>query len=272
MDTWTLQAPARPAPVVLPAADDAPLLVARRVTFAAGAHIAMHQHVRGQFLFSASGTMFVRSPRQAWLVPPSRALWLPAGTPHAIDAHGELQMRTLYLNAASAAHLPRQSVVLDVTPLLRELILRMTAPQAGDDEGGDDVRRDLAARLAVAEIARLPRCALELPMPAAADLLALCESFLACPSRTHEPAHALGGARTLHRRFTAETGLSFVQWRKQACLLHAVRLLSAGRPVTEVAFDLGYESPSAFTTMFGRAFGTTPRAFLPGRGADGGRP
>ncbi|WP_406625290.1 AraC family transcriptional regulator [Acidovorax sp. SDU_ACID1] len=259
MDTLTLQAgPGVRSPVVLPAAAEAPMLVARRVSFPAGAHLPEHQHVRGQFLFAAAGTMFVRTPGYAWLVPPSRALWLPAGTEHSIDAHGELHMRTLYLNAASAARLPPSSVVLEVTALLRELIMRMTSPEIN----GDDQAVALIGQLAVAEIARLPRCALELPMPASLDLLQLCERVLDDPVHGGEGFLPPGSARTLYRRFRAETGLSFVQWRRQACLLHAVRLLSGGMSVTRVALDSGYESLSAFSTMFRRTLGVTPRTFL----------
>ncbi|MBB5215284.1 AraC family transcriptional regulator [Parapusillimonas granuli] len=259
MDTLILQAgPHAISPVVLPDADAGPMLVARRRSFPAGARIDAHQHVRGQFLFAAAGTMLVRTPGHAWLVPPSRALWIPAGTEHAIDAYGGLDMRTLYLNAASAETLPRGCVVLEVTALLRELIMRMTSPESLD--GTEAIA--LIGRLAVLEIGRLQSCALQLPMPASPDLLGLCERVLKNPARVDgEPVSA--SSRSLYRRFRAETGLSYVQWRKQACLLHAVRLLGAGQPVTQVALDLGYESPSAFSTMFRRSLGVTPRAFSP---------
>lgn len=260
MDTLTLQAgPTATTPVALPAAADAPMLVARRKSFPAGTHIPPHRHIRSQFLFAVAGTMFVRTPGHAWMVPPSRALWIPAEIEHAIDACGELDMRTLYLNAASAAMLPQSCAVLEVTGLLRELILRMTASPA---DMGDRQTLELTGRLAVLEISRLPGCALELPMPVSPDLLAMCETILKHPSRTGDAARPSGSARTLYRRFRAETGLSLVQWRKQACLLHAVRMMTEGLPVTHVALELGYESPSAFSTMFRRMLGVAPRAFL----------
>lgn len=260
MDTLTLQAgPTAVTPVVLPSAADAPLLVARQISFPAGHHIQPHRHIRGQFLFAAAGTMFVRTPGHAWMVPPSRALWIPADVEHAIDAHGELHMRTLYLNAASAALLPQGCVVLEVTALLRELIIRMTSPA---DDAADPQAIELMARLAISEMSRLPGCALELPLPVSADLLEMCEAILKDPSARDEEPPASASARTLYRRFLTETGLSFVQWQKQACLLHAVRMLGAGLPVTHVALELGYESPSAFSAMFRRKLGVTPRTFL----------
>ncbi|MFA7669615.1 MAG: helix-turn-helix transcriptional regulator [Burkholderiaceae bacterium] len=260
MDNFVLQTDSNSSsPVDLPTASDGPLLVARRKFFSGGTHIAPHRHIRGQFLFAATGTMSVRTPGHAWLVPPSRALWIPADTEHAIDTYGDLHMRTLYLNAASAEKLPQNCVVLEITALLRELILRMTSPEMADD----NEMLILVAQLAVLEISKLPSCTLELPLPTDPELLQLCERFLRNPAHGAGPEQLAGSPRSLYRRFLAETGLSFVQWRKQACLLHAVRLLSAGHPVTEVALELGYESPSAFSAMFRRSLGATPRTFLP---------
>jgi len=251
-------------PVVLPTADEGPLIVARRVSFPAGTVLPAHQHVRGQFLFAVSGTMFVRSLRQAWLVPPSRALWIPAGAEHAIDMHGQVQMRTLYLNETCAGPLPPECAVFEVTALLRELIVRMTSTIALQDD-----RAALPlAQLAAIEISRLSRCRLELPMPDSDDLLRICERILLDPAEGHLGASSLGSARTRYRRFRSETGISFVQWRRQAGLLLAVRRLAAGEAVTPVALDLGYESPSAFSTMFKRTLGASPRDFLPRRRID----
>lgn len=248
------------AAVPMPPGDEHPILVARSVSYSAGARIASHRHVRGQFLFAAAGTMSVRTSRHAWLVPPSRALWIPAGVEHAIHAQSALQMRTLYLDTESAATLPADCAVLEVTALLRELILRLTA--SPEDTGSGDPTVPLAARLAVAEIGRLSRSALELPLPRSADLLELCERVLADPSRAADPQLPPLSARTLYRRFLDETGISFARWRQQASLLEAVRRLTEGQAVTRVALDLGYDSPSAFSTMFKRVLGRSPRAFL----------
>ncbi len=238
------------------------MLVARQVSFPAGTRIPAHRHVRGQFLLATTGAMFVRTPGWAWLVPRGRALWLPAGVVHAIDAHGELQMRSLYLDTASAAPLPEHCAVLELSTLLLELMRRLTSPDVTHDPDA----AELMSRLAVSEIARLEPCALELPMPASTDLASLCEHILKHPVRRKGDALAPVGTRTLYRRFRAETGLSFVQWRKQACVLEAVRRLSSGQPVTRVALDLGYDSPSAFSTMFRRALGVSPREYF--RGTD----
>ena len=120
-------------------------------------------------------------------------------------------------------------------------------------------------QLLMAEIRRLPRSALDLPLPDSADLMQLCERILADLSTRRASARDAGemntSTRTLYRRFLRETGITFARWKQQARLLEAIRRLAEGKPVTAVAMDLGYESPGAFSTMFRRALGVTPRTF-----------
>jgi hypothetical protein len=151
-------------------------IVARSTTYANRHHITPHWHARAQFIFAVQGTMAVRTPRRAWIVPPSRALWVPARTVHEIEMHGIVEMRSLYINAAAAADMPRACEVLEVTPLLRELVVRAATLPVHYDEESDD---GLLMRLLMAEIRRLPRRALDLPLPESADLNALCERILA---------------------------------------------------------------------------------------------
>ncbi len=237
-------------------------VVTRSTAYADGHHIEPHWHARAQFVFAVAGTMRVRTPRRAWIVPPSRALWVPARTVHEIRMHGVVEMRSLYLDAESGAGMPSSCVVLNVTALLRELIVRAVAlPERYDDEGGDG----LLMRLLVAEIRRLTPCALDLPLPESPDLSELCERILADLSARRpcgsDAAEMDTSTRTLYRRFLRETGISFARWKQQARLLESIRRLAAGAPVTAVAVDLGYDSPSAFSTMFRRSLGIAPRAF-----------
>lgn len=208
--------------------------------------------------------MTVRASRRVWIVPTSRAVWVPARTVHEIEMSGVVEMRSLYIDEAVPG-MPPSCAVLAVTPLLRELVVRAAAVPAYYDEAGDD---GLLMQLLLAELRRLPHCALELPLPASSDLLALCERILA-DLATRRPcrddaAAANTSARTLYRRFLQETGISFARWKQQARLLESVRRLSAGASVTRVALDLGYESASAFSTMFRRALRISPRAFIKG--------
>jgi AraC-like DNA-binding protein len=238
-------------------------IVTRRTTYADGHHIEPHWHARAQFVFAVAGTMRVRTPRRAWIVPPSRALWVPARTVHEIQMHGAVEMRSLYLDEGSGEGMPSSCVVLNVTPLLRELIVRaVDVPERYDEEGGDG----LLMRLLAAEIRRLSPCALDLPLPESTDLSELCERILADLSERRpcgsDASDMDTSTRTLYRRFLRETGISFARWKQQARLLESIRRLAEGVPVTTVAVDLGYESSSAFSTMFRRSLGIPPRAFV----------
>lgn len=249
-----------------PVADTgAPAVVVRQTRYPSGFHITPHWHARAQFLYAISGTMTVRTPRRAWIVPPSRALWIPAGTVHEIRINSPVAMRSVYVEREAAAGMAGECVVLAVTPLARELILRAAELPPRYDEDGEE---GLVTRLLLAEIRRLPACALDLPLPESAPLAELCERTLNDLSARH-PCRSQAGSldmstRTLYRRFLKETGITFARWQQQARLLEAIRRLAEGASVTATALDLGYESTSAFSAMFRRALGQTPRAFVAG--------
>ncbi|MBI2319925.1 MAG: helix-turn-helix transcriptional regulator [Betaproteobacteria bacterium] len=221
-------------------------IVTRRTSYDHGHHIKPHWHARAQFVFAVAGTMRVRTSRHAWIVPPSRALWVPARLVHEIQMYNVVQMHSLYVNDAAGAG-------------------RAVALPAAYNENGDD---GLLMRLLMAEIRRLPPCALDLPLPESPELTRLCERILADLSARgpcNVDANAMHtSTRTLYRRFLRETGITFARWKQQARLLESIRRLAEGVPVTTVALDLGYESPSAFSTMFRRSLGIAPRAFAAG--------
>lgn len=240
-------------------------IVTRRTSYDHGHHIKPHWHARAQFVFAVAGTMRVRTDRRVWIVPLTRALWVPAHTVHEIQMYGVVQMRSVYVNDTAGTGMPSTCVVLNVTPLLKELIVRATALPVDYDEDGDD---GLLMRLLMAEIRRLPPCALDLPLPESPDLTQLCERILADLSARRtcnlDAGDMQTSTRTLYRRFLRETGITFARWKQQARLLESIRRLAEGAPVTTVALDLGYESPSAFSTMFRRSLGVAPRAFAVG--------
>jgi AraC-like DNA-binding protein len=165
-------------------------------------------------------------------------------------------MRTLYVRSDAAATLPPAVRVIAVSPLLRELILRACMLPVLYDEAGAEGR---VIGLLLDEIAALPSVALDLKMPADPRVERVCRSLRDAPGdcRTLDDWARGAGAsgRTLARLFLKETGLSFADWRQQA-------RLAAGQPITRIALDLGYDSPSAFTAMFRRALGAPPSQYL----------
>lgn len=239
-----------------------------RGDYAPGALLAPHRHARGQLVYAASGIMTVTTDgsatRQggAWVVPPSQALWIPPRLTHAIRMTGRVAMRTLYLRADTASFMPDAPQVLAVSPLLRELILRLMEPAPYRDPGGH------VAALILDELRAAPRLSLRLPMPRDERLLRLCRALLDRPGeRRRLPRLArLAGAstRNLARLFQSELGMSFTAWRQQLRLMEALRRLAGGATVTAVALDLGYASPSAFAFMFRKSLGVAPSRFFAG--------
>lgn len=230
--------------------------------FARGSANAPHRHRRALLICLADGVAAVTTPEGTWVVPPQRAVWVPAETEHWVRCPTEATMRALFVKP-EVAGLPLRCCVIAVSPLLRELIARASALPVDYDEHGPDGR---VMALILDEIRALPALPLHLPWPKDARLRRVCEAFNQDPaeSRTLEDLARVSGAsaRTLARLFRKETGMSFGGWRQQARLLEALGRLAAGSPVTAVALDLGYQSPSAFTSMFRRALGASPTRYF----------
>ena len=213
-------------------------------------------------IFASAGVLSVRSASGVWVVPPHRAVWVPAGTERSIEVSAGLAMRSLYFKPSLAASLPRECCVLNVPPLLRELILHTI------DIGMLNRVIPEHSRLIgvlIDQLRVMSTVPLQLPQPADARACRVAEHLRANLGETMSlgeiAARAGASPRTIERLFRAETNMTFTQWRERLRLLHALRLLAAGEAVTNVALDLGYASPSAFIAMFRRAFGTTPSRY-----------
>lgn len=221
-----------------------------------------HRHRRGQFLYAASGVVAVSTPDGAWVAPPERGVWIPGGTPHAVRMVGAVQTRSVLIEPSACPMLGRSCRVVGVSPLLRHLLVAAAAIAVDYEEAGRD---GLVMQLLVAEIDRAPVIPLAVPFPSHAGLAARCHSFLERPraaATIDEWADALAmNRRRFTRLFRRETGMSFAEWRQQACLSVALPRLAAGEPVTTIAFDLGYDGPANFSTMFKRALGVPPTRY-----------
>jgi len=225
--------------------------------------IERHHHRRAQLLFASHGTMVVNTDQGIWVVPTQRAVWIPAFVDHAVASRSQLSLRSLYFTPSVTPGMPETCAVVTVTPLLRELILACVALSEDYDEDGADGR---LVRVLLDQIRTLPETPLHLPMPTDSRLQPIVEALSAHPADGRSLAewagHVGASARTLTRLFIRETGMSFRDWRQQVRLLEALTRLGDGHPVTTVAMDLGYESQSAFITMFKRALGKTPGKYF----------
>jgi AraC-like DNA-binding protein len=227
--------------------------------YAAGGVEPAHSHRRAQLLYASKGVMSVLTEGGGFVVPPQRAVWVPAGMKHEMRCRDALSLRTLYIDSQSSPRLPRECCVIEVSELLRALILAAIDFPVEYDIGGREGR---IMALILDEIAVMPVVPLCAPMPVDARLARICRALFKEPAQAQGLAHWARAAgmsrRTLTRLFRRETGMSFAAWRQHVRLLEALSRLAAGQPVTAVALDVGYQSPSAFTARFRRTFGTTP--------------
>ena len=231
--------------------------------YPAGFRIAPHRHRSAQLVYASAGVMVVATADGTWVVPPERAVWVPAETEHRIRMRGAVAMRTLYIAPGAAPWLPEACCVVAVPPLLRALILEAMGFEAAYPEAGPEARLMAVILDRIGALDVVP-----LHLPAARDrrLRSVTDALATTPGDGRTLAQwaetAGASARTLARLFHRETGLTFHRWRQQARLMTALARLAAGEPVTTVALDLGYDSPSAFIAMFKKALGTTPGRYF----------
>jgi AraC-like DNA-binding protein len=231
-------------------------------TYRDGHVLDLHTHPWAQLVYAASGVMRVATPAAAWLTPPTRAIWVPGGTPHEIEMRGTVAMRTLYLAPSDPDTRLQACRAIEVAPLLRELILHIVRIGMLDVDNQGHARMEglLVDLLAAAETAPL-----ELPLPRDPRARRLADRILGAPGEEASLADLARDAgaslRTLQRLFQAETRLPLETWRNRARMQQAVVSLSRGASVTETALETGYQSVSAFIAAFKRAFGQTPARY-----------
>ncbi|TDS83917.1 helix-turn-helix transcriptional regulator [Comamonas sp. JUb58] len=238
-------------------------LLAISTDYSPGTLLDSHTHRRAQVLYGMSGLMEVETDDGAWVIPPFSGVWIPAGKQHKVLMQG-VSTRSLYIEPAAAPREGEHCEALVVSPLLHQLLLASIALPALYDEQGRD---GALAQLLLHEVRLAQTMPLFAPLPQDTVLAGLCKAFLKAPQIQDAPeewAEQLHKSlRSFNRFFRQQTGMSFGAWRQQACLLAALPRLAGGQSVTQVALDLGYDSPSAFSTMFRKRLGQVPSGFLP---------
>ena len=236
-------------------------LVARH--YKKGVRLGTHMHREAQLVYAAKGTMQVTTPKGRWLVPPDRAVWVPARSEHAIDVLADIDMRTLYFDLAWLAREAR-SASLDAEFVVRVSRLLHDSIQALFDGRDEPDRADLLIRLAMLELHQAEDPTTFMPLPQEPRCRRAAELVLADPTETHDIddlAREVGtSARTFSRLFLAETQLSFKSWCQRARIASAIERLSMqpGLSVKQLAADLGYASFPAFSHAFRQVTGKTP--------------
>ena len=257
---------------------------------ASDTEIEPHSHAWAQVAIAISGVARITAGHSTYLVPAWRAVWIPPAIEHAVTVVEAAELRTLYVH--QEAHAPGPGVereasgdphgawtscrVLEVSPLLREVVLQMDIEMDGAAQPGAELlaRERRLGELALDELRRAAPLRLGIDLPQDKRLRALCEAVIAEPARHATldgwAAEAGASTRTVARLFRQQLGSSFGPWRQQVLLARALTLAARGLPMGVIAADLGYASASAFTAMVRRSVGAPPGRFFGSRG-NGGR-
>lgn len=233
-----------------------------------GGRYDWHRHEKNQLAWASSGILTMSTDAGTWVLPTTRALWLPAGTRHVTEPDRHTTLHSLYVGAARGPGWEAPTPVA-ITSLARELLLYLgtAEPAPAARWRAEDVLFD--------QLTAVPATAIAVPMPRDPRALDVARAMIADPA---DPAaletwgrRVGAAARTLARLFVAETGMTFGRWRNQLRLRAALPLLAEGMPVVAVARRVGYLSPSAFVAVFRKATGVTPGAYFTSRRVTEGR-
>ncbi|GAB2894424.1 AraC family transcriptional regulator [Paralcaligenes ginsengisoli] len=237
-------------------------VIAMESWYPGGQIVDAHSHRRIQLLYGATGTMQLDTKFGTWIVPPGFAVWIPAGVPHQLTMNNVVT-HSLYFRISALGDPPRKCQVIEVPAFLRELIREsINVPLLYEP----DSRDELLMKMLLLEACLQLVVPLHLPMPKDPQLARLCQAFYKAPSQSATPqewARQLHiSERTFYRRFLLNTGMTFSSWRQQACVFAALSRLSLGQSITTIALDMGYESPSSFSTMFKKSMGFPPSQYV----------
>jgi AraC-like DNA-binding protein/mannose-6-phosphate isomerase-like protein (cupin superfamily) len=233
----------------------------------AGHVFAEHFHERDQLIYACQGVMTVTTKQGTWVVPTQRAVWIPSPVPHAVRTVSAVSLRTLYLKRGLARALPRDCCVLNVSALLRELIVHAcTFPTLTSR-----VRTEAhLINIILDQLKTIEHVPLRLPAPMDPRAKRVAQMLTDCPDneRSLNEICRLAGAsrRTIERCFFADTAMSLGKWRQHLRLLHALQLLAEGEKVAHVATATGYSTPSSFASAFKTVLGTTPGRYFEAAG------
>ncbi|WP_339421149.1 MULTISPECIES: AraC family transcriptional regulator [Pseudomonas] len=245
-----------------------PVVALRAAAVAENWEYATHRHRKAQLLYSVRGVLNCEVEDGVWIVPPLSAVWIPGDLPHSVWGSGETECYCLFVEPDAASDLLEKCCTISVTPLLRELLLRVAGFPELYALGS---REDRLVATLLDELVTAPAEDLHLPMPRDLRLRHLAELLLIDPtdktSKSNWAVRIGMSERSMSRLLMYEVGMSFGRWRRQLHVILALQRLTKGESVQTVALDLGYENPSGFITMFRKAVGKPPARYLSERTA-----
>ncbi len=239
-------------------------VLARQVDMLPGRQGRFHSHTWYQLMYASQGVLNVEVSGQTMVVPPQRAVWIPPECEHRTYTPNGAQFRSLYFRPDQVVSLGQSSQVFSITNLTRELILAIVK-RCDIDMPWQQKDFNLLTVL-LDQLSAQPQASLSLLVPQDPRLDALVKALQLNPANDlsiEQWACKLGvSSRTLARIFVSETGVGFREWRQRLRLQHSLTLLEQEMPVTQVALDVGYTSPSAFAHAFQKFFSCSPRDYF----------
>ena len=230
--------------------------------FAHGHLIPEHHHQEDQLVYACRGVMTVRTKEGTWVVPAQRAVWIPGRTRHSIVMAGAVSMRTLYLRARIVDRLPRNCCVVNVSPLLQQLILYACQFRA--------LNRRLKTQahlidLLIDQLQLVKTVPLQLPMPSdsrAARVAAILQNDPANSAALDEACKRAGASKEPSKESFSRKRAYRWEMAPATPPPALPAIACRGRKDHACALEAGYSTPSAFIAMFRKAFGTTPRRYF----------
>ena len=230
------------------------MLTTERLVHPGGYHTPWHSHHAGQLWRIAAGLLVIETPLGRSVVPAKHIGWIPPGQQHAAFSESEIEGCAVYLDPAHCEGLPEEATLFESDDFTDALFSRLSV--AGSEY---DPRKLI---LLLEELALASQVRFYLPVPTDPRLKNVVRKLLQSvdDNQTVESHASRAGmsVRTFNRRFSAETGMNFVNWRQLARVMQAMEWLAAGKPVGWIALSCGYSSVSAFIEVFRTWTGKTP--------------
>ena len=225
-----------------------------------GTVFCWHTHDDHQLAWAAQGVLTVHTAGKTWVLPPTRALWIPAGLPHETGADSLATMRSLYISPQARVATWTEPTPVAIGPLFAELTAYLHEVREHDE------RRTRAEALLADLLIPAKAASIDVRMPVSEPASKVAEALRRDPAdkRTLREwgSEVSVSERTLARAFTQEAQITFARWRTLVRLQAALAMLAEGQAVSRVAVKVGYDTPSAFTAAFRRETGVTPSGYF----------
>lgn len=223
----------------------------------------IHRHRKGQLVVALQGAVMCRTEKGIWMVPPRCGMWIPGGIAHSNGITSNGRMCFLFVDA-DISGLPEECSTLSLSTMLIEMILHFA--QLVKTEYDSVSYEYQLAMVMVEELRRMKIEKLHVNFMGNTKLKRIADALMHDPAdrRTMAEwaAYVAMSERTLARLFVKETAMTFGKWKQQLHMLIAIERLASGQSVQHISDALGYESVSAFITMFKKVLGQSPKQFI----------